>query len=162
MWYLIVSIPDLCTLTYLETLGYITRLLNALNGLAYFLIIGDTRGDNLMVGSIFRKLFTELGIRTKDAEYNLMGKMFNFATLVRIKALPRKLNIKRHSPIILYMYHQELHFFYPFSVPLHWSYHLQEWFFYHLKRSHALEFLSFPQGLTNALLKWYPKLYSQH
>ena len=37
---------------HLETLGYIPRLLNALNGLLYFLIIGDPRGDNLMVGSI--------------------------------------------------------------------------------------------------------------
>ena len=40
---------------HLETLGYIPRLLNALNGLVYFLIIGDPRGDNLMVGSISRK-----------------------------------------------------------------------------------------------------------
>ena len=53
---------------HLETLGYIPRLLNALNGLVYFLIIGDPRGDNLMVGSISRKLLTELGIRTEDAE----------------------------------------------------------------------------------------------
>ena len=37
---------------HLETLGYIPRLLNALNGLVYFLIIGDPRGDNLMVGSM--------------------------------------------------------------------------------------------------------------
>ena len=51
---------------HLETLGYIPRLLNALNGLVYFLIIGDPRGDNLMVGSISRKLLTELGIRTKS------------------------------------------------------------------------------------------------
>ena len=29
----------------LETLGYIPSLLNALNGLVYFLIIGDPRGD---------------------------------------------------------------------------------------------------------------------
>ena len=35
---------------HLETLGYIPSLLNALNGLVYFLIIGDPRGDNLMVG----------------------------------------------------------------------------------------------------------------
>ena len=53
---------------HLETLGYIPRLLNALNGLVHFLIIGDPRGDNLMVGSISRKLLTELGIRTEDAE----------------------------------------------------------------------------------------------
>ena len=48
---------------HLEALGYIPRLLNELNGLAYFLIIGDPRGGNLMVGSIFRKLLTELEIR---------------------------------------------------------------------------------------------------
>ena len=53
---------------HLETLGYIPRLLNALNGLVYFLIIGDPRGDNLMVGSISRKLLTELGIRTEKAK----------------------------------------------------------------------------------------------
>ena len=47
----------------LKTLGYIPRHLNALNGLVYFLIIGDPRGDNLMVGSISPKLLTELGIR---------------------------------------------------------------------------------------------------
>ena len=35
---------------HLETLGYISRLLNALNALVYFLIIGDPRGDKLMVG----------------------------------------------------------------------------------------------------------------
>ena len=34
-------------LTQLETLGYISRLLKALNGLVYFLIIGDPRRDNL-------------------------------------------------------------------------------------------------------------------
>ena len=33
---------------HLETLGYILRLLNALNGLVYFLIMGDPRGDNLI------------------------------------------------------------------------------------------------------------------
>ena len=32
---------------HLETLGYIPRLLNALNGLEYFLIIGDPRGMTL-------------------------------------------------------------------------------------------------------------------
>ena len=31
---------------HFETLGYIPRLLNALNGLVYFLIIGDLRGCN--------------------------------------------------------------------------------------------------------------------
>ena len=46
----------------LRTLGYIPRLLYALNGLVYFLIICDPRGDNIIVGSISRKLLTELGI----------------------------------------------------------------------------------------------------
>ena len=41
---------------HLETLGYIPRFLNSLNGLVYFLILGDPRGDNLMVGSISRKI----------------------------------------------------------------------------------------------------------
>ena len=67
----------------LETLGYISRLLNALNGLVYFLIIGDPRGDNLMVRSISRKLFTELGIRTEDAECKLMGDKCNFINFVK-------------------------------------------------------------------------------
>ena len=53
---------------HLETLGYTPRLLNTLNSLLYFLIIGDQRGDNQMVGIIFRKLLTELGIRTEDVE----------------------------------------------------------------------------------------------
>ena len=47
---------------HLESLRYIPRLLNALNGLLYFLIIGDPRGDNLMVRSISQKLLAELGI----------------------------------------------------------------------------------------------------
>ena len=47
---------------HLETLGYIPRLLNELNGLVYLLIIGDPRGDNLTIGSISLKLLTELGI----------------------------------------------------------------------------------------------------
>ena len=68
----------------LETLGYIPRLLNALNGLVYFLIIGDPRGDNLMVGSIFRKLLIELGIGIEDTKCNLMGEMCNFDNLVLI------------------------------------------------------------------------------
>ena len=59
---------------HLETLGYIPRLLNALNGLVYFLIIDDPKRENLMVGSMFQKLLTELGIRTEDAECNLMGE----------------------------------------------------------------------------------------
>ena len=53
---------------HLETLGYTSCLLNALNGLLYFLIIGDLRGDNLMVGIKFPKLLTELGIRAEDVE----------------------------------------------------------------------------------------------
>ena len=69
---------------HLETLGYIPRLLNALNGLVYFLIIGDPRGDNLMVGSISRKLLTELGIQTEDAECKLMGDKCNFVIFVLI------------------------------------------------------------------------------
>ena len=69
---------------HLETLGYIPRLLNALNGLVYFLIIGDPRGDNLMVGSMSQKLLTELGIRTEDAECKLMGDIYNFVNLVLI------------------------------------------------------------------------------
>ena len=63
---------------HLETLGYIPRLLNALNALVYFLIIGDPRGDNLMEGSISRNLLTELGIRTEDAKCKLMGDKCNF------------------------------------------------------------------------------------
>ena len=50
----------------------------------YFLIIGDPRGDNLMVGSISRKLLTELGIRTEDAECKLMGDKCNFVIFVLI------------------------------------------------------------------------------
>ena len=33
---------------HLETLGYNPRLLNALNGLVYFLIIDDPRGESRM------------------------------------------------------------------------------------------------------------------
>ena len=58
--------------------------LNALNGLVNFLIIGDPRGDNLMVGSISRKLLTELGIRTEDAECKLMGDKCYFVIFVLI------------------------------------------------------------------------------
>ena len=50
---------------HLETFGYIPHLLNALNGLVHFLIIGDPRGDNLMVGSMSQKLLTEQEIRTR-------------------------------------------------------------------------------------------------
>ena len=70
---------------HLETLGYIPRLLNALNGLVYFLIIGNPRGDNLMVGSISRKLFSELGIRTGDAECKLIRD--NVITLFSLLSL---------------------------------------------------------------------------
>ena len=52
--------------------------------LVYFLIIGDPRGDNLMVGSISRKLLTELGIRTEDAECKLMGDKCIFVIYVLI------------------------------------------------------------------------------
>ena len=68
----------------LKTLGCISRLLNALNGLVYFLIKGDPRGDNLMVGSIFGKLLTELGIQTEDAKCKLMGDKCNFVNFVFI------------------------------------------------------------------------------
>ena len=44
----------------------------------------DPRGDNLMVGSISRKLLTELGIRTEDAECKLMGYKCNFVIFVLI------------------------------------------------------------------------------
>ena len=37
-----------------------------------------------MVRSISRKLLTELGIRTEDAECNLMGNKCNFVNLVLI------------------------------------------------------------------------------
>ena len=69
---------------HLESLRFIPRLLNALNGLVYFLIIGDPREDSLMVGSIFWKLLTELGKRTEDAKCNQMGKMCIFSNLVLI------------------------------------------------------------------------------
>ena len=69
---------------HLETLGYALLLLNELNGLVYFLIIGDPGRDNLMVGSISRKLSPDLGMRTKDAECNLMGEICYFANLVLI------------------------------------------------------------------------------
>ena len=66
----------------LETLGYISHLLIALNGLVNFLIIGDPRGDNFMVGSIFRKFLTEKGMQTEEC--NHMGEICNFVTLVLI------------------------------------------------------------------------------
>ena len=64
---------------HLETLGYIPRLLNALKGLVYFLIIGDPRGDNLP-----KKLLTELGIRTEDAEGKQMRDKCNFVIFVLV------------------------------------------------------------------------------
>ena len=69
---------------HLEALGYIVRLLSALNGEVYFLIIGDPRGNNLIVGSTSQKVLTELGIQTEDAKCNLTGEMCNFANLVLI------------------------------------------------------------------------------
>ena len=69
---------------HLETLGYIPRPLNALNGLVYFLIIGDSRGEYRTVGSMFGKLLTELGIQTEDAKCNLLEEMLHFANLVLI------------------------------------------------------------------------------
>ena len=82
---------------HLETLGYIPPLLNALNGLVFFLIIGDPRGGNLMVGSISRKLLTELGIPTEDAKCKLMGDICNFVNLVLIIKVVRVSTIPRQS-----------------------------------------------------------------
>ena len=82
---------------HLETLGYIPHFLNALYGLVFFLITGDQRGDNLMVGSIFRKSLTELGIRTGDAECNLMGEMCNFANLALIILVVWVITIPRQA-----------------------------------------------------------------
>ena len=89
---------------HLETLGYIPLLLNALNGLLYFLIIGDPRRDNLMVGSISRKLITKLGIRTEDAKCKLMGDICNFVNLVLIIKVGWVSTIPRHAigtPVIM-------------------------------------------------------------
>ena len=61
---------------HLETLGYIPRLLNALNGLVYFLIIGDSRGDNLMVGSIIVN-------RTRNMNTGRRNTIFIFFLLQR-------------------------------------------------------------------------------
>ena len=69
---------------HLGTLGYIPRLLNAFNGLVYCVIIGDPRGDSLMVGSISQKMLTKLGIRTEDAECKPMREICNFVNLVLI------------------------------------------------------------------------------
>ena len=69
---------------HLETLGCIPRLLNALNGLVYIRIIGDPRGDNLMVGSISRKLLAELGVQIEDTECTLMGDICNFILFIKV------------------------------------------------------------------------------
>ena len=56
-----------------------------------------------MVGSIFRKLLTELGIRTEDAECNLMGERCNFANLVHIIKVVWESTIQRqaiNTPVI--------------------------------------------------------------
>ena len=88
---------------HLETLEYIPPLLNAVNGLVYFLIIGDPRGDNQMVGSIARKLSAELGIRTDDAECKLMGDKCNFVIFVLIiKSCVGKYHPKTSNPHIGY------------------------------------------------------------
>ena len=50
-----------------------------------------------MVGSIFQKLLTELGIRTADAECHLMGEMCNFANLVLIITVVWVSTIPRHE-----------------------------------------------------------------
>ena len=72
---------------HFETLGYILRLLNALNDLVYFLIIGDPRGDNLMVGSISPKLLTELGIRTENADFVMFVLIIK---VVWVSTIPRQ------------------------------------------------------------------------
>ena len=82
---------------HLETLGYIPHLLDEFNGLVYFLIIGDLRGDNLMVGSIFQKMLTELRIQTEDAKCNLMRELFKFADLILIIKVVWISNIKRKA-----------------------------------------------------------------
>ena len=82
---------------HLETLGYIPYLLNALNGLVYYLKIGDPRGDNLMVGGISPKLLTELGIRTEDANCKLMGEICSFVNLVLIIKIVWVSSISGHA-----------------------------------------------------------------
>ena len=56
---------------HLETLRYIRRLLNEFIGLVFFLIIGDPRGDNLMVGSNIPKIVNR-SRNTNIAECNLI------------------------------------------------------------------------------------------
>ena len=71
--------------------------------LVYVLIIGDPRGDNLMVGSISLKLLTELGIQTKDAECKLMGDKSNFVIFVLIIKVVWESTIPRqaiNTPVI--------------------------------------------------------------
>ena len=63
---------------HLETLGYIPRLLNALNGLVYFLIIGDPRGDNLLRNYIacLKMLFDKDSMIKQHMDYTLSeGRM---------------------------------------------------------------------------------------
>ena len=88
---------------HLETLGYILRLLNTLNGLVYFLIIGDLRGDNLTVERISRILLTESGIQTEDTECKLMGDKCYFVIFVLIIKVVRESTIPRqaiNTPVI--------------------------------------------------------------
>ena len=59
---------------HLETLGYIPRLLNALNGLVYFLIIGDPRGDNLTFGLLKNGRFTQVLLCTVKPEQKAIHK----------------------------------------------------------------------------------------
>ena len=68
----------------LKNISIHSASLNALNDLVFFLKTGDPRRDNLMVGSISRKLLTELGIRTEDGECKLMGAICYFVNLVLI------------------------------------------------------------------------------
>ena len=54
---------------------YIPLFFNALNGLVYFLIIGDQRGDNLMVGNIFQAY---LQIREESIHRLIKMSEYNF------------------------------------------------------------------------------------
>ena len=50
-----------------------------------------------MVGSISRKLLTELGIRTENAKCCLMGEICNFASLVLIIKVVRVSTIPKQA-----------------------------------------------------------------
>ena len=50
-----------------------------------------------MVGSIFLKLLTELGIQTEDAECNMIGETCNFANVVLIIKVVWVRTIPRHA-----------------------------------------------------------------